>query len=332
MFTFEAISPFPWKGLIRLIANSYCMKALLRPITISSLSAALLLFLVPSAQADTVRLFLIGNSFSGNASRYLPQLAKDGKHTLVIGRAEVGGCSLERHWNAYAAAEKDPDSAEGKFYNGRTLRQLLGKGEWDVVTLQQYSLLSPDSDTYKPFARQLRDAVKQMQPDAEVVLHQTWAYRTDAKNFGFINQKENQRARNQRQMWGSARQAYRSVAADLGVGVIPSGDAFWRVDSDPQWGYKPDTTFDFKNAAYPALPDQNHSLHVGYNWNKEKTSLGADYNHANAAGCYLAGLVWYGFLFKESPEKLTFAPKEVPAEFAAYLRRVAWQIVQENRG
>jgi hypothetical protein len=305
------------------------MRVLIRAFAAANLSAALLL--VSSARADTVRLFLIGNSFSGNAARYLPQLAGDGQHTLIIGRAEVGGCSLERHWNAYAAAEKNPDSAEGKFYSGKTLRQLLGTGKWDVVTLQQYSLLSPDIETYRPFALQLRDALKGMQPDAEVVLHQTWAYRTDAKNFGFVDQKANQRARNQRQMWGKSRLAYHGIADELGLRVIPSGDALWRVDSDQKWGYKPDTTFDFKNAAYPALPDQTHSLHVGYSWNKEKTAIAADYNHAGAAGCYLAGLVWYGFLFNESPEKLTFRPAEVPADFAAHLRRVAWQIVQENR-
>jgi hypothetical protein len=294
------------------------------------LFAAFILLLPSGAHADTVRLFLIGNSFTGNASRYLPQLAKEGKHTLIIGRAEVGGCSLERHWNAYAAAEKDPNSTEGKFYKGKTLKELLGTGKWDVVTLQQYSLLSPDVTTYKPFAQKLRDAVKAMQPDAEIVLQQTWAYRTDAKSFGYVDQKTKLRAQNQRQMWAKARSAYQEIAKELGVRIIPSGDALWRVDSDPDWGYKPDTTFDFKNPVYPALPDQTHSLHVGYSWDKDK-ALKADYNHASVAGCYLVGLVWYGFLFKESPEKLTFAPKEIPAEFAAHLRHVAWQIVQENQ-
>ena len=79
----------------------------------------------------------------------------------------------------------------------------------------------------------------------------------------------------------------------------------------------------------PALPDQTHSLHAGYSWNKEKDKLGMDANYASPAGCYLAGLVWYGTLFGESPEKLTFAPPEVPADFAAHLRQVAWQVVQE---
>jgi hypothetical protein len=40
--------------------------------------------------------------------------------------------------------------------------------------------------------------------------------------------------------------------------------------------------------------------------------------------------VWYGFLFEESPEKLTYAPPSVAPEFAARLRRVAAQILQET--
>jgi len=52
-----------------------------------------------------------------------------------------------------------------------------------------------------------------------------------------------------------------------------------------------------------------------------------DAHHANAAGEYLGALVWYGFLFNESPEKLTFVPSEVGLEFAAHLRKVAWAVV-----
>ncbi|MDO8545625.1 MAG: hypothetical protein Q7S40_34715 [Opitutaceae bacterium] len=58
--------------------------------------------------------------------------------------------------------------------------------------------------------------------------------------------------------------------------------------------------------------------------------LGKDANHANAAGEYLGALVWYGFLFDESPEKLAFVPAGVDVAFAAHLRQVAWQIVRET--
>ncbi len=51
-----------------------------------------------AGKTDTLRLFLIGNSFSQNAARFLPQLAEEGGHPLVIGRAEIGGCTLQKHW------------------------------------------------------------------------------------------------------------------------------------------------------------------------------------------------------------------------------------------
>ena len=48
--------------------------------------------------------------------------------------------------------------------------------------------------------------------------------------------------------------------SDLGVRVIPVGDAFWRINSDPKWSYKPDATYDFKNPMYPMLPEQTNSI------------------------------------------------------------------------
>lgn len=282
---------------------------------------------VSIADARTLRLFAVGNSFSNNATRYLPDLAKAGGHELILGRAQTGGCSLERHWNAVEAFLADPNDPKGKIYGGKSLHENISVGEWDVITIQQYSLLSPDYRTYQPFGTKLHAHLKKIQPRAEIVIHQTWAYRMDAAKFGQVGEKAN--AASDREMWEKSRAAYWQLASDLQVRVIPTGDAFWRVVSDPKWRFKPDTTFDAKAAVYPALPDQTNSLHVGYRWNAEK-KLGMDANHANVAGEYLGALVWYGFLFNESPEKLNFVPAGVAPEFAAHLRKVAWKIVQET--
>jgi len=301
------------------------MKKLLR-----FLPVWLLLILVLSsgvAHARTVKLFLIGNSFSRNATQYLPELAKEGGHELIIGRAELGGCSLERHWRHAAAAEANPEDPEGNPYGKKSLKKLLGENSWDIITIQQASTYSGEQDSYRPYARNLTNYVKKLQPQAEVVFHQTWAYRNDANYFTRIN--GDTRAKSQREMWEHSRAAYHALAKELGLRIIPNGDAFYAVNSDPQWGYQKDANFDFKNPVAPALPDQSNSLHVGYRWNKEKTKLTFDANHANAAGCYLGALVWYGFLFNESPEKLTFVPPGISPEFAAHLRKVAWQTVQQ---
>lgn len=280
-----------------------------------------------AAHARTVHLFIIGNSFSRNATQYLPQLAADGGHELVIGRTELGGAPLERHWRHAAAAEANADDAEGKPYGGKSLKMLLGENTWDVVTIQQASTLSGDPATYRPYAQQLYGYIKSLQPQAEVVFHQTWAYRSDARYFTRIDGEK--RAQTAQEMWENSRAAYHAVAKELGIRIIPNGDAFWNVNSDPKWGYQKDVNFDFANPVAPALPAQEYSLHGGYSWRKGK--LHFDANHANAAGCYLGALVWYGFLFDESPEKLTFVPDGVSEEFAAHLRKVAWQTVQANR-
>lgn len=279
------------------------------------------------ASARTLRLFVVGNSFSNNATRFLPDLAKAGGHELIMAKAQTGGCSFERHWNAVEAFLADPNDAKGKIYGGKSLWDNISTGTWDVITVQQYSLLSPDYATYQPFAAKLHAHLKKLQPQAEIVIHQTWAYRRDAVKFGQVAKGKN--AASNQEMWEKSRAAYWRLAADLKARVIPTGDAFWRVDSDPKWGYQADTSFDSKTAKHPALPLQRNSLHVGYRWSAEQ-KLGMDANHANVAGEYLGALVWYGVLFGESPEPLTFVPPGIAPEFAAHLRRVAGQVVRET--
>ena len=278
-----------------------------------------------NAISDTLRLFLIGNSFSQNATRYLPQLATEGGHPLKIGRAELGGCSLQRHWEIAEAAEKNPDDPKGKAYGGKSLRQLLSVGKWDVVTIQQNSMNSGDVSTYRPYAKKLYDLVKSIQPKARIVMQQTWAYRTDAKKF--TQTAENQFASNAEEMWQKSRAAYHTIASELGIALFPVGDAFWKVNSDAKTAYRPDMAFKSTEAQYPALPDQTNSLHVGYKYDNSK-KLAFDANHANEAGCFLGGLVWYAVLFNESPAKLKFRPDAVGEVFDRKLKKVARQVTR----
>lgn len=271
-----------------------------------------------------LRLFLIGNSFSQNASRFLPALSKAGGHTVIIGRAEIGGCPLQRHWDSVAV--NLVDSNRGKAYNGKSLRQLLSEGTWDVVTIQQASVLSSDLQTYQPYAKRLYDFIKQLQPNAKIVFHQTWAYRADAREFGRIN--GHGYTQTQKEMWTFSRAAYHTVADSLGIDLIPVGDAFWKAATDATWRFVKDTSFDYLNPVYPNLPAQLHSLNIGYHWDKNKKLL-FDANHANNEGCYLAGLVWYGFLFNEDPAKLNYTPKGIDADFATALKHFASDALKE---
>ncbi len=272
-----------------------------------------------TAQAQKkYRLFIIGNSFSQNAATFLPQLTKEGGIELETGRAELGGCSMERHWKLVETAEKDTSDPAGKAYGGKSLRQLLSNGTWDIVTIQQYSLLSGDPETYRPYARKLYDFIRSIQPNAKIYIHQIWAYRSDAKAFGRIAGEK--RAVDATDMHKHVRAAYHTIADELDLAVIPVGDAFRVITTDPTWAYKKDTAFNFATAVSPALPDQTNSLHVGYRWSKNK--LDFDANHANRAGCYLGSLVWYQTLFGGDVKKVQFKPDEVSDKMAAQFKKV----------
>jgi Domain of unknown function (DUF4886) len=295
-------------------------------------SAALLLYLVLVVQgsaataAKTVKLLTIGNSFSGNATHYLGDIAKAGGNVLVHTPMSIGGAAMEVHWTKIQANEKDPQDPAG-LYGTKSLSKTLGSDEWDYVTIQQASIKSHDVETYRPFATQLQQYVKTHAPKAELLLHQTWAYRCDDPRFGPKAAKGEPASREA--MYTSLTAAYATIAKELGVRRLPVGDAFHLADSDPAWGYKPDASFEASKATAPALPDQTHSLHVGWRWTSKdgKQTLGMDGHHANTAGEYLGACVWYEVLFKESAVGNTFAPKGLSPEDAKVLQDVAHRAV-----
>jgi len=194
-----------------------------------------------------------------------------------------------------------------------------------VVTIQQYSLFSSNLKTYQPYAQNLYNFIRLLQPGARILFHQTWAYRTDSKDFGQIGDSIS--AKSSKEMWEKSRDAYQKTAAQLKIDILPVGDAFWMINSDKKFSFKPDETYNFTNPEYPKLPVEQYSLHAGYNWTAEK-KMNFDSHHASQAGCYLGALVWYRFLFDEDPKKVTFKPEKVSTEFAAFIRETASKVKQ----
>jgi len=278
-----------------------------------------------SAPAKTVRLLTIGNSFSGNATHFLGDLAKANGHTLVHQPMSIGGAAMEVHWNHIQANEKDPADPNG-LYGKKALNVTLDSNDWDYVTIQQASIKSHDIDTYRPFASQLQEYVKKHAPKAELLLHQTWAYRVDDPRF--TPKAAAGEPKTQEEMYTMLSAAYKTIAKELGVRQLPVGDAFHLADTDPAWGYKPDTKFDRAKAVAPELPDQTHSLHAGWRWDTKTGKLGMDGHHANAAGEYLGACVWYEVLFKESAVGNPFVPAGITPEDAKYLQDVAHRAVE----
>lgn len=286
-----------------------------------------------ATKAKTVRLLTVGNSFSANATRFLGDLAKGGGHVLIHHSASIGGSTMAQHWEKAQQHEKDPQDPGGLYGSKRSLKQYLLAEPWDFVTIQQASIRSHDLATYRPYARQLHDYIKQHAPKAEVLVHQTWAYRRDDARFAAKSPKPGEPA-SQEAMHQGLTHAYRTTAAELGARIIPVGDAFHLADADPKWGYQTDTKFDLKKAQSPALPDQTHSLHKGWQWAKQKDgklALAMDGHHASLAGQYLAACVFYEALFGESVVGHPFVPKELDAAYARFLQETAHKAVAESR-
>jgi hypothetical protein len=278
---------------------------------------------VAPAEKKTVKLLTVGNSFSRDATLYLSEV-----HDSIV----VGGASLELHATKAQKFEADATDPEALYKGGKSLKAHLLADNWDVVTIQQASIKSHDVDTYRPFARYLYDYIKKHASEARIVFHQTWAYRVDDPRFSPGNKKAGEPL-TQQAMYEGLKVAYETMAKELGIGIIPTGDAFYLADTDKTWGYRKDETFDAKTAKAPALPDQTHSLHVGQVWKKGKDgklTLGMDGHHASTAGQYLGACVFYETLFGGVVE-VAYAPKGLKAEDAAFLRKIAQQVVAARK-
>ncbi len=282
---------------------------------------------------NTIKILTIGNSFARNALKYLRQIAKstDGVR-FVVGRANLGGCSLEKHSNLADFTQKHPDykgyrlceNNEGQTVYAN-LQDALTYENWDFVTLQQVSLKSWLQETFEPYLGLLHSMVSDLAPQANCLLHQTWAYRSDSP---FL--VENCMA--QRMMFDRIRDNYNHFGDKYGCGVLFSGAAVQKVRETPGHDFKwPDTEFDYQHAEPFDLPEQVNSLAVGWKWGIEQTvdgipQLRLDPNHLNDAGCYLVGCVWFEQLTKKSIYESDFIPEGIGAKHYELLRRVAHEV------
>lgn len=283
------------------------------------------------ADGKEVKVLAVGNSFSANALKYFSDIVKASGNKVCATNAMIGGCDFERHMRHADAYEKDPNDPEGHPYPGKkSLKELLTQEQWEFVTIQQASPKSFKPETFHPHADRLIAYIKKYAPQAEIVIHETWAYRDDHPYWGLTNF-------NHDVMYKGVRAAYDGLAKDTGFRMIPCGDAMEAARFDPAWGkFVPDPDFDPKTAVYPMLPkNEKRSLHGGYSWSKNaKTGefkLGWDKFHANAQGEYLLGCVWFEFFFNQSVVGNSFVPKTVPAADTVILQHIAHEVVTEKK-
>ncbi len=282
-------------------------------------------------EKKTVKVLTIGNSFAQNACKFLVQIGENQGVNIVIGTANIGGCSLEKHARLARESETDPNvkpystKKDGKSVK-MNLQEALTSDDWDYVTIQQFSLHSYRTETFHPHIGELVARIHTLAPQAKILVHETWAYRPDHSEFAKGNL-------DQASMYEKLKQCYADAAREFNATLIPVGTAFQIVrQTDGHQVVVPDPNFDYKQAVYPNIPNQDHSLIVGWYWadDKGKKTLKQDAKHANDDGCYLGGLVWYEVLTGGDAREVTFAPKTVDSKDAELYRSTAHEAVTQR--
>ncbi len=287
-----------------------------------------------SGEAKTVKVLGLGNSFLMNATGMLDGIVNAAGHHLVICRAAPGGWTLENHHAAAMLHEADPNDPKGKPYTWQdrqmSLKEVLATEDWDYVTIQQSSPNSANIESYRPHAANLVNTIQAYAPGAEVVFHQTWAWREDSSRGRLANDDYGQAS-----MYQDLTRAYYTIADEVGIKrIIPVGTAFQLAAESDEWRFERDPDFDYDNPQYPNLPEnERNSLHRGYGWRTQESKDGSepthtfrlDGSHASGFGRYLAACVWFEFFFNEDVREVNHRPGFLTEDQAASLREIAHQ-------
>ena len=214
-----------------------------------------------------MKILAIGNSFSQDATQWLQVFDKN----LFVRNLDIGGCSLEMHYNnvtedkkAYAYEENGATCRKESI----SIKEALLSQKWDFVTLQQCSGLSGKIETFYPYLSELIKYIKKYS-DAEIVWHQTWAYESDSTHpqFGLYHCDRNE-------MFREIVSVSKEVARREGVRLIRTGEAIERLRKTEE--------FDYEDGGLPVTRD---GFHLSMNY-----------------GRFLAAGVWLKFFTGKLPE------------------------------
>ncbi|MBQ7190590.1 MAG: DUF4886 domain-containing protein [Kiritimatiellae bacterium] len=292
---------------------------------------------VTAAWAKETKVLIIGNSFSISVMRNWPQLAKASGTELDAASMYIGGCSLARHWENVEKSSNPNfkpyeiwrNNAAGTKRFKSNIPQMLAADKWDFVTIQQASHESWKPETFHPCADKLIAKIKELAPQAEIVIQQTWAYSNLDKRilpggeWGF----------DQSGMYDRLTSSYSSLAKQFHLRMLPTGLAVQKFRKAlPVTLVRPsDETL--KALVRPALPDMGGEAVGRFSWVREKDKsdkLREDTLHLNKSGEYLQALVWQAFFFGTDVTKTTYIPAHAGSkDRASLLQSCAAEAVKE---
>ena len=262
-----------------------------------------------SVSAKELKVLMIGNSFSNSVKQYLPKVAASAKkHTLILGSASIGGCSLQKHCANIDKEQKDPAfksytfTCTGEKARKGSVTEALKHKKWDIVTIQQVSHQSFKKEMTREYAAKLIAYIRKLAPQAEIVIHQTWAYRLDNPIFHSAKAPLTQE-----QMYNGLVENYKELAKTHNLRIIPMGTAVQLYRKALPVKEVKYTQADIEALKRPAVLDLTGGDLVGWmRWRKPADK--APYNdraHLSQEGAFLQGCLWYMFLFDEPASAIT---------------------------
>lgn len=282
-----------------------------------------------SAEAKQLKVLAIGNSFSQSMMRCFPDVAAAYPDCeLCVANMCIGGCPLEKHWANVEKAATDPefrpysiarsyafDKAIGdKLPKKANIPEMLKADKWDIITIQQASHQSAFYDKYQPYADKLIAKIRELAPQAEIRIQQTWSYTPYAtsrlKEWNMTPQT----------MYESLKGAYAKLAAAHNLKIIPVGDAVTMYRE--QLPVKYEKVLSQKEIAAiekPGTINFYNDVAGNSSWKKgrkgqkdaDEIKLRNDSIHLNREGEYLQACVWLAALFDVDVTKLAFLPKDL---------------------
>ena len=223
-----------------------------------------------------MRILSIGNSFSTDAQYWLKDIADAGGVDLEVWNLFIGGCSLERHMENVVSGEAAYDLLiNGKQVSKCSILSALKAGKWDYITLQQASGFSGLWESYENTLVPLSEYVKRNAPEAEIVIHETWAYEKTSTHPHF-----EWYGCDQKKMHEALKSCYERAAEAIGARIIPVGNTVAKL--------RETEAFDVEKGGESLSRDGFHLSFV--------------------MGRYLAAAVWYVFFTGKDIRENAFVP------------------------
>lgn len=293
---------------------------------------------------QSIKILAVGNSFSISAGRLMPSFALADGNGIKFTSACIGGCSLERHCQELEKSEADPNSrpydytiwhiANGRVRlewvsekRGGTLIDMLKDDVYDVITIQQASHFSWKPETYQPFADTLIARLRAEQPQAKILVQQTWSYRCQDGRL----QPGSEWGIDQTEMYNRLDAAYRKLADQYGFQRIPTGTAVQIARAKFPIKYQVVSKEELATYRWPDLPSQAGDVVGAMHWGKDpegKRVIGMDNIHLNTRGEYLQAAVWYGAIYGVDPRTVDCKHPVIDDEDTAFLRECAYEALK----